>query len=212
MDFHPIVKATLMGVEDNVGAKTIMKILNNVKFGQEPEKDKSMHHARIELFRGRKELARLTLKIVYRKIGVLSSNLIGARVLVLIFDVCSKDSLNKVEGTVNLARRNSAVEMEILLIGNKNDLPNRVVSVEEAEQFAVKMGLFYLDTSAKLDSGTIIRAKLEEVVEKYLSTKKLEEPAPANNPVQPLIPQQLPAPIPVPPQQPVQENKGCTLI
>ena len=135
-----------------------------------------------------------------------------AGIVIIVFDVTNRDSFNKVKQYVEIARKKTTNDVEILLVGNKNDLPNRVVSVEEAEQLATELGMFYLDTSAKLDSGTIIRAKLEEVVEKYLSTKKLEEPAPANNPVQPLIPQQLPAPIPVPPQQPVQENKGCTLI
>ena len=137
----------------------------------------------------------------------------GTNIIVLEFDVNRRGPFENlatwIEKAKNVIKDNY---VEWLLIGNKNDLKCRAVMQCEAEEFALEHGMFYLDYSAKLDSGTIIRAKLEEVVEKYLSTKKLEEPAPANNPVQPLIPQQLPAPIPVPPQQPVQENKGCTLI
>ncbi|MBD3185376.1 GTP-binding protein [Candidatus Bathyarchaeota archaeon] len=72
----------------------------------------------------------------------------GANVSLLVFDVTNRDSL------VNLIRWNDerkqfAGDIPAILVGNKNDLfDKRVVSKEEAEAFAAKLNLPYMETSA----------------------------------------------------------------
>ena len=56
-------------------------------------------------------------------------------------------------------------------MGNKIDLQQREVSVEEAQSFARKQAMMYIEASAKTRAG--IQQAFEEVVQKILDTPKL---------------------------------------
>ena len=54
------------------------------------------------------------------------------------------------------------------MVGNKSDLPNRVVSREEAEKFAHEYGYEYYETSAKEGSNILL---VFEVLTKNMNKK-----------------------------------------
>ena len=61
-----------------------------------------------------------------------------------------------------------------LLVGNKIDVGAREVSSEEANEFARKQAMMYIETSAKSRTG--IRQAFEELVQKVLETPELLDP------------------------------------
>ena len=70
--------------------------------------------------------------------------------IVLLYDVTNKSSfisLNKWLDDINenILREN----VSIILVGNKIDLPNRVISYDEGDDFAKKNNLLYCETSTK---------------------------------------------------------------
>ncbi|KAJ3431204.1 ras-related protein rab-4a [Anaeramoeba flamelloides] len=67
----------------------------------------------------------------------------------LVYDVNSRKTFNQLNGWLNDSRNLTTPNSIIVLIGNKIDLENRVVSREEGEEFASENDLFYLETSAK---------------------------------------------------------------
>lgn len=70
------------------------------------------------------------------------------------------------------------------VVGNKIDLKQREVSVEEAEAFARRQACMYIEASAKTREG--VRQAFEEVVQKMLDTPQLLSQAS-------VTPQQLPS-------------------
>ena len=69
---------------------------------------------------------------------------------IFVYDLTDEDSFKNVENWVNLASSNSVSSILSFLVGNKSDLvEDRKVSRNQAEEFAKKYELFYLETSAK---------------------------------------------------------------
>lgn len=66
----------------------------------------------------------------------------------LVFDVNDESSFNSLEGWINDYHRNCIPNSRVVLIGNKTDL-ERKVSYQDAENFAKRHGLVYIETSAK---------------------------------------------------------------
>lgn len=46
-------------------------------------------------------------------------------------------------------QKNCGSEVEMMLLGNKCDIPERQVSYEEASAYAKQIGMLYFETSAK---------------------------------------------------------------
>ncbi|KAJ3444546.1 rab2a [Anaeramoeba flamelloides] len=67
----------------------------------------------------------------------------------LVYDVNSRKTFNQLNGWLNDSRNLTNPNSIIVLVGNKIDLENRVVSREEGEEFASENDLFYIETSAK---------------------------------------------------------------
>ena len=98
----------------------------------------------------------------------------GCHGIILVFDV------NERETFTNLHRWLEEFELYTttqhtakLLVGNKIDLKQREVSIEEATSFARKQAMMYIEASAKTREG--IRQSFEEVVQKVLDTPSLIE-------------------------------------
>ena len=69
---------------------------------------------------------------------------------IYVYDITSKDSLSNLETWINLSNDNCNTNVINFLVGNKNDLEKeREISKEEAEEFATKYNLIFLETSAK---------------------------------------------------------------
>jgi Ras-related protein Rab-8A len=58
-----------------------------------------------------------------------------------------------------------------ILIGNKDDLPERAISEEEANDCAIDLGAFYMETSAK-DNRNVERMFLTMATEMLSEAKK----------------------------------------
>ena len=70
----------------------------------------------------------------------------------LVFSVLSKNSLSYLEEILDSIFRNTEIQMQDLpciIVGNKCDLKNRIVSTIEAEEKTKEWGLPYIETSAK---------------------------------------------------------------
>lgn len=66
----------------------------------------------------------------------------------------SRETFEKLSEWLDDCRKYSNPNIVIMLIGNKSDLESkRAVSREEGENFAKEHGLFFLETSAKMDSN-----------------------------------------------------------
>lgn len=69
--------------------------------------------------------------------------------IIIVYDITSKDSFNKVSDWVEEVRR-YVPSAPLLLVGNKCDLEeNRQVPKEDGEELAKRLGLIFLETSAK---------------------------------------------------------------
>ena len=78
--------------------------------------------------------------------------------VLLLFDVTSEDTFNNVSNWMkdvkensnkNINSENGQSEIALYLIGNKIDLPNRVISKEQAETEAKSLGMKYFEISCK---------------------------------------------------------------
>ncbi|KAH0786723.1 Ras family protein [Histomonas meleagridis] len=75
----------------------------------------------------------------------------GAQVVILCYDVTSKDSFNNLPEWINFLKDKSGVD-NIFLVENKIDL-QREVSLQEAQEFAEDKGMKFFQTSAKTSEG-----------------------------------------------------------
>jgi len=72
----------------------------------------------------------------------------------LVYDITDRDSFLKVQNWVKELRKMLGKEVTLAIAGNKCDLErSRVVSIEEAEQYAESVGAKHYSTSAKLNKG-----------------------------------------------------------
>ena len=79
----------------------------------------------------------------------------GTNGLCVVFDVTSKESFESLDKWIAEFKQNSTEidSVQVMLIANKIDLPDRVVSNEESVQYAKKNSMLYIETSAKIDKG-----------------------------------------------------------
>ncbi|XP_014777795.1 ras-related protein Rab-18A isoform X1 [Octopus bimaculoides] len=108
----------------------------------------------------------------------------GAQGVILVYDVCSKQSFSKLDAWLNeletFATKHDLVKM---LVGNKIDkyvdsngmstAERREVSKEEGLKFARKHHMLFIEASAKTREG--VQCAFEELVEKIIQTPGLWE-------------------------------------
>lgn len=76
----------------------------------------------------------------------------------MVYDITKQSTFKNVNRWLKELRDHADPRIVIMLIGNKSDLHHmRVVSIEDAQQFAQREGLSFLETSA-LDSTNIDKA------------------------------------------------------
>ena len=72
---------------------------------------------------------------------------------ILVYDITNKASFNSVGQWLEECRIHGHPDMTLLLVGNKTDLSGqRQVSLAEGEALALKHGMLFSETSAKMDS------------------------------------------------------------
>ena len=77
----------------------------------------------------------------------------GAHGILVVFDVSSRDSFSKVRIWVQSIKDTMTTPYDVILVGNKSDLPEHFVTTEEAEELAQELGMKYIETSAKTGSN-----------------------------------------------------------
>ncbi len=95
----------------------------------------------------------------------------GLKGTFVVFDVTNRRSFKMIPNWLNAIKTNTGGDPVIFLIGNKIDLNDRVVSREEAEEFAKQHNLEYYETSAKEGIGIneIFETMALRLVEKWMS-------------------------------------------
>ena len=79
----------------------------------------------------------------------------GANGVLLIYDVCCRESFKRIDFWLNELKENNKIdELYIVLVGNKIDLEDkRVISKEEGEKYASDNKITYCEVSAKTGVG-----------------------------------------------------------
>ena len=76
--------------------------------------------------------------------------------IIIVFDLTKKESFNNIDRWISAIENTSdkdLTDMELLIIGNKSDLADKVVSNEEIKQLHDKYSFVYIETSAKNNVG-----------------------------------------------------------
>ena len=103
----------------------------------------------------------------------------GAHAILIVFDITEKDSFDHVKNWVADIDKFAKQGVLRILVGNKCDLEKqRNVSKEEANELAEKLGIKYIETSAK---DTINIETLFVDTAKYLLSKQVNISGNANN-------------------------------
>ena len=97
----------------------------------------------------------------------------GAHGAVVVFDVTSLDSLQKVRQWVSLVRNRCDKDVPIILAGNKTDCEHREVDTETVEGLCEEFQLFYIEVSAK--TGKNIDEIFSVLTEKLMQPKDVRD-------------------------------------
>ncbi|KAI1731866.1 ras family domain-containing protein [Ditylenchus destructor] len=96
----------------------------------------------------------------------------GGQGVICVYDVGNRSSFDRLEHWIveleTYCTKSDAVKM---LVGNKIDTENRVISREEGLQFARKHKMLFIEASAKTKVG--VQTAFEELIEKILQTPGL---------------------------------------
>jgi Ras-related protein Rab-1A len=102
----------------------------------------------------------------------------GAHAILIVFDITEKDSFEHVKNWVADIDKFAKQGVLRILVGNKCDLEKqRIVSKEEANEMAEKLGIKYIETSAK---DTINIETLFVDTAKYLLSKQVNKSGNSN--------------------------------
>ncbi|MHA1298192.1 MAG: Rab family GTPase [Candidatus Helarchaeota archaeon] len=96
----------------------------------------------------------------------------GASCGLVVFDKTNKKSFENIEKWINEVYTNRG-KIPLIVIGNKDDLPNKVITTEEGTRFAKKFGTIYFDTSAK--SGKYVDLVFKTLIRMVLDPKFVDK-------------------------------------
>ena len=103
--------------------------------------------------------------------SLIPSYLRDSFLVILVFSLTDRKSFEELDDWINKISTCNNSEAEVLLIGNKSDLPQREVKTEEGENFAQTHKMMYLEYSAKEGSKEELHAKMMEIINKALLNK-----------------------------------------
>jgi Ras-related protein Rab-7A len=96
----------------------------------------------------------------------------GAEVCVFVYDIAQSPSFGNIPKWLDAFSRQLGLSkgdsFPFLLLGNKSDLPNKVVQPSAAREYAEENGMIFHEVSAKTADG--VHAAFEAVVRKALET------------------------------------------
>jgi small GTP-binding protein len=170
----PIVKAIFVG-DSGVGKTAIITRFTRDEFEEDPQSTIGTDFRLKEAETSRGTTALLLWDTADQPVTYRSSD-----VAYIVFDITSQSSFNSLATWMDAVREINP-DVPFILIGNKADLAGeRVVSYEEAEEFAKKNNMEYFETSAKTgdDITEAITSCLELVIDKRALPPPSPEPAP----------------------------------
>ena len=163
-----IVNAIVVGAA-NTGKTTILR-----KFNELPPQEKYQPTIGVQ-FLCREYPNQLKLKIwdspgddKYSK--VCQSYFRTSHLFIFVFDVTDRSSFEYLPRMEEALKAHGKSSMKsVLLIGNKTDLPNRLINFEEAQAFAEKRGYSgYIDLAATNESPSTIQKSIGELMDQHM--------------------------------------------
>ncbi len=101
--------------------------------------------------------------------AVTRSNFQNSNVAIVVYDVTSRLSFERVGGWVELIKENCEQYTQVLLVGNKIDCPSeRSVSNQEGAEYAEKNKIFFFETSAKTNENNSVNIAFDSVLDKSI--------------------------------------------
>ena len=86
---------------------------------------------------------------------ITSSYYRGAHGIIVVYDVTDRESFKNVENWMKEIRQYAPPEVSIVLVANKIDMESsRVISYDEGKEYADRLGVKFLETSAKTSHNT----------------------------------------------------------
>lgn len=105
---------------------------------------------------------------------VRQSYLSNAEVGILVYDVTNRSSFENIDKNWYIEIKKASPDISLILVGNKIDLESeRVVSRDEGEVLAKKLGLTYIETSAKTGENINDAFKMLalQIIRKFIETQ-----------------------------------------
>ncbi|KAF6011733.1 Rab GTPase ypt6 [Brettanomyces bruxellensis] len=104
--------------------------------------------------------------------SLIPSYIRDSNVAIVVYDITNRDSFNDVQKWLDYIREERGKDVLIILVGNKSDLKDKVVTSDEAEELSKKLGCnLFIETSSK--NGYNVK-KLFKKVAKMLPELKNE--------------------------------------
>ena len=76
--------------------------------------------------------------------------------IILVFDVSDRNSFNNLNNWISELKENTLSECQVIIVGNKNDIEDRNVSIDEGINFSKQFGYNYIDASAKSANNIVL--------------------------------------------------------
>lgn len=92
--------------------------------------------------------------------------------IILLYDITKMETFEHITNWLKSIKENCE-NIPVILVGNKIDLPDKVISTEEGQEMANKYNIEFMEASAK--DGTNVKEAFYAVAEKVLQNVKKED-------------------------------------
>ena len=81
---------------------------------------------------------------------IITSYYRGTHCVIITFDTTNENSFHNISEWIREIKNHSSDDVDIILVGTKTDLINkRVITYNQAKEYADRLGLFYIETSSR---------------------------------------------------------------